>query len=224
MDDAHAGVVADHREIGGQRRVDLADRGAHIGERRACAGLGGRERRGIGFGVVGSTGRSATSASSTRQPGDRAPQRQVDDADMRRPRIRPSRRELRRAGRARRPRRRRPAKSAPGSMRCWWPRKIASIPPASASASPAFSSAARRTDPRYAGVAEGDDHVGAGRAAGRDMQARRLDEADRRRPAGEMAHVPAHDLRRDEADDADVEIVASRPVVARAAARGSSRA
>src|SRR5947209_4182402 len=59
---------------------------------------------------------------------------------------------------------------------------------------------ARRADLRDPGMAERDDHIRARRAAGGNMGARRLDDAQRGRAAGEMAHVPAHDIGRDESD------------------------
>ena len=81
----------------------------------------------------------------------------------------------------------------------------------------------RRAAARNPGMAERDHEID-GFAQGRHIEPRGFGDADGRDPAGEMAVVPLHDLRRRETDDADAQDSAGRRRRRRTPARRRARA
>ena len=96
-----------------------------------------------------------------------------------------------------------PRKSEPGNTRCWCPSKIASTPSTADSAKAAFSSPGEgvlREMPEWQSAITISAAVAAQLGY---MSPRRLDDADGRRAARQMALIPLDDLGRDETDHAN---------------------
>ena len=93
----------------------------------------------------------------------------------------------------------------PGNVKCWWPVRITSMPSTFARCKRRVLLAALALAARDARMAERHDDVGAGLLEIRHMLLRRIDDVDGGRLAVEMRLVPLHDLRRHEADHADLD-------------------